>query len=411
MVQIGDVADPDAPIGLPVRLEFPPHLWGRPGRVIFYATRPSPRCSAGFQPALVAQASCPALIVQASCLPLPTRRHERVAQGRVLPYRPPACATAAPVAGFSACLYRASCLPRPQAQPEAARMAAPQPRLKASPTRLIRLYCDRISDGPERYRSGDGARSKAMLPTYQILLTGLGTIRPSARHLLESFDVDSTHPVERGLLAAVRRTGFDVVIAATLASRCRWTPWFDALRDPDAGQLPRRAGRVAEPRGRNDARPTPRRGVNRVVTRTDPDRVIQESVLSLIDVPRPLPGCGPVEICPPPTTPPVRRGATPRTCQCPAADQLPCARRRRLPARLRAALPRGGAADPRPRPRRSHRDPRREKVLGVGAAFESFAHSDRSACAARCRGGSSDVDQPADQHRAPADPVQRDRAQ
>jgi hypothetical protein len=220
-----------------------------------------------------------------------------------------------------------------------------------------------------------------MLPTYQILLTGLGH---NDVHrlvtLLESFDIDFHRiPWNGRLLAAVKRTAFDVVIAGHPGIEMPVEALLEALRDPEAAS--RHAGLVlfTEPVAATDANRLLGRGVNRVASRTDPDRVVQESILSLIDVPRRFQVRAPVELS---------RAAEPEptTTYCHTENLsmsgmlVSCARPQPVGALLDFALLFPDEEQPiRGRARVARiADPRREKVLGVGAAFESFSQSDRS---------------------------------
>jgi len=220
-----------------------------------------------------------------------------------------------------------------------------------------------------------------MLPTYQILLTGLGH---NDVHrlvtLLESFDVDFHRiPWNGRLLAAVRRTAFDVLIAGHPALDMTVDAVIAALRDADAAS--RHAGLVlfADPETTSDAHRLLGRGVNRVVTRTDPDRVIQESVLSLIDVPRRFQLRAPVEI-----SPAANHTTGPAFCHTENLSMSGMLVNCMRPAPVGSLLDFALLFPEEERPIRGRArvariaDPRREKVLGLGAAFESFLQSDRS---------------------------------
>jgi len=220
-----------------------------------------------------------------------------------------------------------------------------------------------------------------MLPTYQILLTGLGH---NDVHrfvtLLESFDVDFHRiPWNGRLLAAVRRTSFDVVIAGHPGLEMPVDVLVSALRDPEAAS--RHGGLVifAEPEAASDAHRLLGRGVNRVVTRTDPDRVVQEAVLSLIDVPRRFQVRAPVEI-----SPAANHTSEPAYCHTENLSMSGMLVNCMRPAPVGSLLDFALLFPEEERPIRGRArvariaDPRREKVLGLGAAFESFAHSDRS---------------------------------
>lgn len=220
-----------------------------------------------------------------------------------------------------------------------------------------------------------------MLPTYQILMTGLGHNEVHRLvTLLESFDVDFHRiPWNGRLLAAVQRAAFDVVIAGHPGVEMRVETLLESLRHTDAAS--RHAGLVllTEPAAAADANRLLGRGVNRVVSRTDPDRVIQDSILSLIDVPRRFQVRTPVEIS---------RSADPATepsyCHTENLSMsgmlVSCVRPEPVGALLDFALLFPDEERPiRGRARVARvTDPRRERVLGVGAAFESFAQSDRS---------------------------------
>lgn len=220
-----------------------------------------------------------------------------------------------------------------------------------------------------------------MLPTYQILLTGLGH---SDVHrlvtLLESFDVDFHRiPWNGRLLAAVKRTAFDILIAGFPTIGMPARDIIEALREPEAAS--RHAGLVlfCDPTSAAEANRLLGRGANRVVSRTDSDRTIQESILSLIDVPRRFQVRAPVELSRP-------ADPEPSTAYCHTENLsmsgmlVSCAR----PAPVGALLDFALLFPEEERPIRGRArvariaDPRREKVLGVGAAFESFAQSDRT---------------------------------
>jgi len=220
-----------------------------------------------------------------------------------------------------------------------------------------------------------------MLPTYQILLTGLGH---NDVHrlvtLLESFDVDFHRiPWNGRLLVAVQRTAFDVVIAGHPGLELPADTLLVALRDPESAS--RHAGLVlfADPESTGDAHRMLGRGVNRVVSRIDPDRVIQESVLSLIDVPRRFQVRAPVEI-----SAAANHSSEPAYCHTENLSMSGMLVNCMRPAPVGSLLDFALLFPEEERPIRGRArvariaDPRREKVLGLGAAFESFAHSDRS---------------------------------
>jgi hypothetical protein len=220
-----------------------------------------------------------------------------------------------------------------------------------------------------------------MLPTYQILLTGLGH---SDVHrlvtLLESFDVDFHRiPWNGRLLAAVQRTAFDVVIAGHPGYEMTVDALVAAMRDSEAAS--RHVGLVlyTDPESTSDAHRLLGRGVNRVVSRTDPDRVIQESVLSLIDVPRRFQVRAPVEI-----SSAANHSSEPAYCHTENLSMSGMLVNCMRPAPVGSLLDFALLFPEEERPIRGRArvariaDPRREKVLGLGAAFESFAQSDRS---------------------------------
>jgi hypothetical protein len=204
-----------------------------------------------------------------------------------------------------------------------------------------------------------------MLPTYQILLTGLGH---SDVHrlvtLLESFDVDFHRiPWNGRLLAAVQRTAFDVVIAGHPGYEMTVDALVAAMRDSEAAS--RHVGLVlyTDPESTSDAHRLLGRGVNRVVSRTDPDRVIQESV----------------EI-----SSAANHSSEPAYCHTENLSMSGMLVNCMRPAPVGSLLDFALLFPEEERPIRGRArvariaDPRREKVLGLGAAFESFAQSDRS---------------------------------
>jgi hypothetical protein len=135
----------------------------------------------------------------------------------------------------------------------------------------------------------------------------------------------------------------------------------------------------ADPESTGDAHRFLGRGVNRVVSRIDPDRVIQESVLSLIDVPRRFQVRAPVEI-----SAAANHSSEPAYCHTENLSMSGMLVNCMRPAPVGSLLDFALLFPEEERPIRGRArvariaDPRREKVLGLGAAFESFAQSDRS---------------------------------
>jgi len=220
-----------------------------------------------------------------------------------------------------------------------------------------------------------------MFPTRQVLFTGLGHDDVHRMvSLLEAFEVDFHRvPWNRRLLTAVVRTGFDVIVAGYPALDMPLDSLVSTMRG--SGSASRHAGLVlySSPEEESECRKLLGRGINRVVSRSDPDQTIQESVLSLVDVPRRFHLRAPVHISD------VQKRETP-TSYCHTENLsmsgmlVNCAKQPDVGALLEFSLLFPEEPEPiRGRARVARiADPRRERVMGVGAAFESFAQSDRS---------------------------------
>jgi hypothetical protein len=220
-----------------------------------------------------------------------------------------------------------------------------------------------------------------MFPTRQILFTGLGHNDVHRLvSLLEAFEVDFHRvPWNHRMLDLVRRTTFDVVIVGEPTTELSLEELLGAIRT--SGSASRHAGLViygpsqVVELGRNYLG----HGVNRVVSQSDPDHQVQESVLSLIDVPRRFHLRTPVHIS-------HVREREPATAYCHTENLsmsgmlVSCAQQPPVGTLLDFALLFPEEDSPiRGRARVARiANPRRERVMGVGAAFESFAHTDRS---------------------------------
>jgi hypothetical protein len=218
-------------------------------------------------------------------------------------------------------------------------------------------------------------------PTRQILFTGLGHNDVHRMvSLLEAFEVDFHRvPWSPRLLTTVSRSTFDVVVAGYPTHDMPLDSLIATIRKDRSSS--RHAGLVLYCTAEeiHDGRALLGKGVNRVVSRTDSDQAIQESVLSLIDVPRRFHLRAPVHISD------VQRRDRPISyCHTENLSMsgmlVNCAHQPDVGALLEFALLFPEEPEPiRGRARVARiADPRRERVMGVGAAFESFVQSDRS---------------------------------
>ena len=215
----------------------------------------------------------------------------------------------------------------------------------------------------------------------QILFTGLGHDDVHRLvSLLEAFEVDF-HRVPWGvsLLSVIHRSGFDVVVAAYPPDGMPLDRLLKALRNPSSAS--RHAGLVLYcSQGEFEAsQHLLGHGVNRVVARSDTDLDVQDAVLSLIDVPRRFQLRAPVHISNPADNErPVVYCHTENLSM--SGMLVSCAHQPEIGALLEFSLLFPEEEVPiRGRARVARiADPRREKVMGVGAAFESFAQCDRT---------------------------------
>jgi hypothetical protein len=218
-------------------------------------------------------------------------------------------------------------------------------------------------------------------PTRQIIFSGLAHDDVHRLvSLLQAFEVDF-HRVPWGprLLTTIARTGFDVVVAGFPAVDMPLESLVDTLRAKRSAS--RHAGLVlyCTPDEARAGRKYLGQGINRVVSRSDSDQTIQESVLSLIDVPRRFHLRAPVHIAD--VQQPERPISYCHTENLSMSGMLVnCANQPDVGALLEFSLLFPEEPEPiRGRARVARiADPRREKVMGVGAAFESFVHSDRT---------------------------------
>ncbi len=220
-----------------------------------------------------------------------------------------------------------------------------------------------------------------IFPTRQILFSGLGHNDVHRLvSLLEAFEVDFHRvPWNQRLAGIVARSGFDVVVVGEPNPELSLEELLSALRR--AGSASRHAGLVLY--GSSEVAELGRQflghGVNRVVSKSDPDHEVQDSVLSLIDVPRRFHLRTPVHIS-------LTREMDTTTAYCHTENLsmsgmlVNCTQQPSVGALLEFALLFPEEESPiRGRARVARiADPRREKVMGVGAAFESFSHTDRS---------------------------------
>jgi hypothetical protein len=186
-------------------------------------------------------------------------------------------------------------------------------------------------------------------------------------------------PWNQRLLSTVSRSGFDVVVVGEPTTELSLEEMVTALRKP--GGASRHAGLVVY--GSADVAELGRQflghGVNRVISRSDPDQEVQDSVLSLIEVPRRFHLRTPVHIS-------QLRELETTTAYCHTENLsmsgmlVNCSQLPPVGSLLEFALLFPEEESPiRGRARVARvADPRREKVMGVGAAFESFSHTDRS---------------------------------
>ena len=217
--------------------------------------------------------------------------------------------------------------------------------------------------------------------TRQILFTGLGHDDVHRLvSLLEAFEVDFHRvPWNEHLLSVVDRHGFDVVVAGYPAPDLPLDALVTALRAE--GSASKHAGLVlfCAPGAVEGAENLLGTGVNRVVSRSDADLHIQDSVLSLIDVPRRFQLRAPIHI-----SDVANREDSVAYCHTENLSMsgmlVNCAHQPRIGALLEFSLLFPEEEVPiRGRARVARiADPRREKVMGVGASFESFAHCDRT---------------------------------
>lgn len=220
-----------------------------------------------------------------------------------------------------------------------------------------------------------------MFPTRQILFSGLGHNDVHRLvSLLEAFEVDFHRvPWNERMLSLIHRSGFDVIVVGEPSQDFALEELVNALRKPAAAS--RHAGLVVY--GTAEVAELGRRflghGVNRVVSQSDPNHEVQDSVLSLIDVPRRFHLRTPVHISQ------IRQLDNP-TAYCHTENLsmsgmlVNCTHQPPVGSLLEFALLFPEEESPiRGRARVARiADPRRERVMGVGAAFESFSHTDRS---------------------------------
>ncbi len=217
--------------------------------------------------------------------------------------------------------------------------------------------------------------------TRQILFTGLGHDDVHRLvSLLEAFEVDFHRvPWSEQLLTVVDRSGFDVVVAGYPAPDLPLDALIKALRAE--GSSSKHAGLVlyCTPGAVEGAEHLLRGGANRVVSRSDSDLHIQDSVLSLVDVPRRFQLRTPIHI-----SDVANREKTVAYCHTENLSMsgmlVNCSHQPEIGALIEFSLLFPEEEVPiRGRARVARiADPRREKVMGVGAAFESFAHRDRT---------------------------------
>lgn len=217
--------------------------------------------------------------------------------------------------------------------------------------------------------------------TRQILFTGLGHDDVHRFvSLLEAFEVDFHRvPWSDTLLSVVERNGFDVVVAGYPAPDLPLDALVSALRAPESAS--QHAGLVlyCAPGATGAAEHLLGHGVNRVVSRSDSDHDIQDAVLSLIDVPRRFQLRAPIHI-----SDVANRERSVAYCHTENLSMsgmlVNCSHQPDLGALIEFSLLFPEEEVPiRGRARVARiADPRREKVMGVGAAFESFTQSDRS---------------------------------
>ncbi len=217
--------------------------------------------------------------------------------------------------------------------------------------------------------------------TRQILFTGLGHDDVHRLvSLLEAFEVDFHRvPWSLPLLSVVERNGFDVVVAGYPAPEMPLDALVKAIRAD--GSASQHAGLVlyCAPGAIEGAKHLLGSGVNRAVSRSDCDQEIQDSVLSLIDVPRRFQLRTPIHI-----SDVANREQTVAYCHTENLSMsgmlVNCSHQPEIGALLEFSLLFPEEEVPiRGRARVARiADPRREKVMGVGAAFESFAHCDRT---------------------------------
>ena len=240
---------------------------------------------------------------------------------------------------------------------------------------------DSISRWAAGYSSMGLENELKMFPTRQILFTGLGHNDVHRMvSLLEAFEVDFQRvPWGPRVMTAVVRTGFDVVVIGYPTLDIPLESLLSTLRG--SGSASRHAGLVlyCSPDEVHTGQQLLGHGVNRVVSRNDPDQAIQESVLSLIDVPRRFHLRAPVHI-----SDVQNRDKLISYCHTENLSMsgmlVNCAHQPDIGALLEFSLlfpEEEGPIRGRARVARIA-DARREKVMGVGAAFESFARSDRS---------------------------------
>jgi hypothetical protein len=217
--------------------------------------------------------------------------------------------------------------------------------------------------------------------TFQVLFTG---IEHNDVHrvvsMLESYEVDFHRvPWNERLVATTREREFDLIIAGFPPQGMEIEGYVLALRRHGSASCHAGLVLLADPQRTVLASRLLGRGVNRVVSRAENDDYLRESLLSLLGIARRVPMRAPVEIS-------AKTEDQPKTAYCHTENLsasgmlLSCSNPSEIGATLDFVLSIPGERLPiRGRARVArHTDPRRERVIGVGASFLSFAGTDRT---------------------------------